>query len=67
MPRCPEPVGPHEVAVMLNVSRQRINQLRQMENFPAPWRSLATGHIWRDTDIENYARTTGRNIKPWEG
>lgn len=52
---------------MLNVTRQRVTQLRAQPDFPKPWATLATGSIWRDTDIEDYARRKGRNVKPYEG
>lgn len=59
------PIGPREVAAMLQVSRQRLTQLRaEHPDFPAPWVTLGTGAIWRDTDVEAWARHTGRIPAP---
>jgi prophage regulatory protein len=60
----PTPIGPHEIAVMLNVTRQRVMQLRAREDFPAPWATLATGHIWRAEDIAAWAELDGRTVHP---
>ena len=58
------PIGPHEIAVMLGVTRQRVMQLRAREDFPKPWATLATGHIWRAEDIAAWATATGRDFQP---
>lgn len=60
----PTPIGPHELAVMLNVSRQRVNQLMAADDFPAPWATLATGRIWRAEDIAAWAKVKGRTVRP---
>jgi predicted DNA-binding transcriptional regulator AlpA len=55
-------VGTAEVAEMLGVSRQRVDQLtRTDEDFPEP---LTTGRyrVWRRQDIVEWARATGREI-----
>lgn len=65
--RMPRAIGPHEIALMLGVTRQRVTQLRQETDFPPPRAVLATGYIWHDTDIEKYAREKGRTFTPWEG
>lgn len=64
--RIPRAIGPHEIAVMLGVTRQRVTQLRQEPDFPKPWEILATGYIWRDTDIEAYAHSKGRKFTPYQ-
>lgn len=46
---------------MLGVSRQRVDQLSREVGFPAVWRDLMTGRVWRDTEIEAWAKT--RNTK----
>jgi prophage regulatory protein len=60
----PTPIGPHEIAVMLNVTRQRVMQLRARADFPKPWATLATGHIWRAEDVTAWAEVTGRKVWP---
>lgn len=48
---------------MLGVSRQRLTQLRsEHANFPMPWVMLGTGAIWRDSDIEAWAKASGRTV-----
>lgn len=58
------PVGPGEVQKMLGVSRQRFGQLRQQPGFPEPWEILANVTLWRDTDIEKWAKAHGRKVEP---
>lgn len=55
--REPIPVGPGEIAAMVGLSRQRVDQLSRQVGFPAPWAELMTGRVWRDTDIEAWAAT----------
>jgi predicted DNA-binding transcriptional regulator AlpA len=57
MTREPTPVGPGEIAAMVGLSRQRVDQLSRQVGFPEPWAELLTGRIWRDTDIEAWAAT----------
>lgn len=64
----PTPVGPHEISVILGVNRQRVLQLqRDHADFPAPWVELATGRIWRDTDIVRWAlsKNPPRKVHEW--
>jgi len=56
------PIGPHEIAVMLNVSRQRVQQLMAQDDFPEPWATLATGRIWAAEDIAAWAKAKGRRV-----
>ncbi len=49
-----------EIAEMLGVSRQRVDQLSRTEGFPAPAAELAIGRVWNREDIEAWARKTGR-------
>jgi len=52
---------------MLGVNRQRVLQLMKTyaADFPAPWEELATGRIWRDTDIAAWAKAHGRTVHDW--
>ena len=60
------PIGPHEIAVMLAVTRQRVMQLRARDDFPKPWASLATGYIWRAEDVASWAERDGRTVRAIE-
>lgn len=58
--RFPEVVGTYEIAELLGISRQRVQQLANTEGFPAPVAKLRVGHIWLRADIERWARERGR-------
>lgn len=45
-------MGPEEIRVRLGVSRQRAYILIGRRDFPAPWRELAMGKVWRSTEVE---------------
>jgi predicted DNA-binding transcriptional regulator AlpA len=47
----PELMGAAEVAELLGVSRQRVNQLAQGGDFPRPVAVLHAGRIWRGEDV----------------
>lgn len=54
-------VGVHEIADMLNISRQRVMQLVERDDFPPPAVVLYAGRrIWNRVDIERWGRDTGR-------
>jgi prophage regulatory protein len=53
-------VGLTEIAEMLGVSIQRIDQLARRDDFPEPIAVLAAGRIWWRADIEDWAKGTGR-------
>jgi prophage regulatory protein len=53
-------VGLTEIAEMLGVSAQRVDQLARRDDFPEPVAVLAAGRIWRLGDIERWAESTGR-------
>jgi hypothetical protein len=57
-------VGPAEIGEMLNVTRQRVDQLARdpRSGFPKPEAELATGRVWTRKAIENWAKKTGREI-----
>lgn len=48
--------GISEIAALLSVSRQRANQLAKREDFPRPLDRLASGPVWRRSDIERWAK-----------
>lgn len=58
----PEIVGATEIAEMLGVSRQRVQQLAATPAFPAPVAQLKIGKIWLLADVERWAETTGRSL-----
>ncbi|HCB06273.1 MAG TPA: DNA-binding protein [Nocardioides sp.] len=53
-------VGATEIAEMLGISTQRVSQLAVKETFPVPVAVLAAGRVWLRTDVEKWARETGR-------
>jgi predicted DNA-binding transcriptional regulator AlpA len=55
-------VGITEIAEMLGVSRQRVDQLASGEGFPSPEAELAAGRVWAREAVEKWARATGREI-----
>jgi hypothetical protein len=57
-------VGPAEIADMLGVSRQHVDQLaRDHSDFPEPEVILATGRVWLREAVEALARATRREIQ----
>jgi prophage regulatory protein len=56
-----EVLGPHELADLLGVSRQRIYQLTSRPTFP-PGQRLAIGRVWLAHDIRAWAQATGRTL-----
>jgi predicted DNA-binding transcriptional regulator AlpA len=53
-------VGAAEIADLLGVSRQRVNELaRTSQEFPSPVAELAAGRIWERESIEAWARRRG--------
>lgn len=54
-------VGVAEIASMLGISRQRVNEIVQTHSeFPRPEAELSAGRVWRRDVIEDWARATGR-------
>lgn len=62
MPVATRYVGAQEIAQMLGVSRQRVQQLVNRPDFPAPVERLAMGAFWRRRDVVRWAERTGRTI-----
>lgn len=50
-----ELMGAAEVAALLGVSRQRVNQLVHTTGFPEPIAHLDAGRIWLGIDIRAWA------------
>ncbi len=58
-------VGVAEIAAMLGVSRQRVDELAKSgAGFPQPAAVLTAGRIWEREDVEAWARETGRAYDP---
>ncbi len=55
-------VGLTEIAEMLGISPQRVDQLAATESFPEPVAELAAGRVWKRADVEKWAKATGREI-----
>lgn len=53
-------VGTTEIGQMLGVSRQRAAQLAAADGFPEPAATIAAGRIWHRSEVEEWARSTGR-------
>jgi hypothetical protein len=55
-------VGADEIALRLGVARRQAIHLwrRRYPDFPEPIATLKTAMIWDWTDVEHWARTTGR-------
>ncbi len=50
-------VGVAEIAQMLGVTRQRVNQMVQtLPDFPPPEAELSAGRIWRRSTIEKWIK-----------
>jgi predicted DNA-binding transcriptional regulator AlpA len=49
-----------EIAELLGVSRQRVDQLSRSDQFPEPAAELAVGRVWAKADIVAWATETGR-------
>lgn len=50
-------MGSREIEQRLGVSRQRVNQLANRPDWPAPYDELAMGKVWRIEDIEAWIAT----------
>jgi hypothetical protein len=55
-------VGAAELEYLLNVSQQRVVQLINEVDFPAPWVHLRAAKLWLMDDIEQWAAEKGRLI-----
>ena len=55
-------VGSAEIGRMLSVSRQRVQQLIVRSDFPKPEVVLDMGKVWKRSEVEAWARGTGREL-----
>ena len=53
-------IGAAEIARMLGVSRQRVQQLVAKPDFPRPEAELAMGKVWSTDAVREWARESGR-------
>jgi predicted DNA-binding transcriptional regulator AlpA len=53
-------VGTADIARRLGVTRQRVGQLRQRGDFPAPVARLGLGQLWRWSEVDAWATTWRR-------
>lgn len=60
-------VGAAEIGRMLGVSRQRVQQLVGRDGFPEPEVVLDMGKVWKRADVEEWARSHGRQVKENKG
>ena len=58
----PECVGATEIADLLGVTRQRVQQLANEPGFPAPVLVLKMGKIWALEDVRAWAALAGRDL-----
>ena len=64
----PDIVGVHEVLGMLNVSKQRLGELRRDGRFPKPIAELGATPVWRSSTIQGFMATWERSpgrFRPW--
>ena len=59
----PNLVGLAEIAELLGVSRQRVDQFARTSGFPTAIADLAAGRIWERDAVEAWARATGREVR----
>lgn len=53
-----------DVARRLGLSRERVRQLAERNDFPDPIGKFGPAIVWRWTEIEKWAHATGRTIPP---
>lgn len=58
----PKIVGVAEMAEMLGLTKQRVQQLTQRSDFPEPVYRMTAGNFWLLTDFEEWARRVGRPL-----
>lgn len=63
----PDLVGAAEIAGILGVSRQRVQQLVTAPGFPTPVAVLAMGKVWQRGDVRRWAEEHRRPDRPRRG
>jgi predicted DNA-binding transcriptional regulator AlpA len=58
----PNRLGAFEIAALLGVSRENVDQLATTPGFPEPLDQLASGSIWSYEAVEAWAKATGRTV-----
>ncbi len=48
----PRLLGAAEIAERMGLSRQRVQQLAERDDFPEPYQELRMGRVWLEHDIE---------------
>ena len=56
-------MGPTEIGRALGLSRQRVEQIMRLPEFPDPEASLARGRVWSSDKVRTWAETTGRTFR----
>lgn len=56
-------MGMAEIADLLGVTRQRVQQLANEPGFPAPVATLTAGKFWTRQDVEKWARAQGKFLR----
>jgi len=59
-------LGAQEIADLLGVSRQRVQQLASGSDFPAPLADLAQGRVWDGDAVRAWAKSHGRLVEESE-
>ncbi|BCY12201.1 hypothetical protein L3i22_072890 [Actinoplanes sp. L3-i22] len=57
-------MGAGEIAKRLGLSRQRVQQLAERDDWPTPFDELAMGRVWLITDIEDWIRRQRADLNP---
>ena len=57
-------LGVADIARLLGITRQRVEQLAQRDDFPEP-AGLVGGRrrVWHEADIRRWAKKTGRRVR----
>lgn len=56
----PDLVTGADVARRLEITRQRVHQMREQDGFPTPLGKVGSSIVWRWADVEKWAIKTGR-------
>ncbi|GLW27860.1 hypothetical protein Areg01_08000 [Actinoplanes regularis] len=59
-------MGAGEIAKRLGLSRQRVQQLAERDDWPEPYDELAMGRVWLIADIEGWIQRQRTGQQPGE-